>query len=166
MPGILESDQRWPALDSASPGSSCASPPSSLPWVRQGTTQKGPRCYCDLAPWFSKCGTQTISISIISDLLEVPVWGPYPRPTEIRHSGGGGSNLSLQAPQVIVMYTVVWELLYWTIPAQSQREGSDESLQMGGTQVPTYSLTAGANTMQSLVGLRPEEWVGRDGCRW
>lgn len=93
MPGILESDQRWPALDSASPGSSCASPPSSLPWVRQGTTQKGPRCYCDLAPWFSKCGTQTISISIISDLLEVPVWGPYPRPTEIRHSGGGQQSV-------------------------------------------------------------------------
>lgn len=36
---------------------------------------------------------------------------------------------------------------------------------MGGTQVPTYSLTAGANTMRSLVGLGPEEWMGRDGCR-
>lgn len=29
------------------------------------------------------------------------------------------------------MYTVVWELLHWTIPAQSQREGRDESLYRG-----------------------------------
>lgn len=49
------------------------------------------------------------------------------------------------------------------MPAQSRREGSNEKLPMGGTQVPTYSTTAGADTMRSLVGLRPEEWVGRDG---
>lgn len=30
--------------------------------------------------------------------------------------------------------------------------------------MPTHSLTAGANTVRSLVGFRPEEWVGRDGC--
>lgn len=62
------------------------------------------------------------------------------------------------------MYTELWELPHPATPAQSQREGSDESLQMGGTQVPTDSLTAGANTMGSLVGFRPEEWVGRHGC--
>lgn len=29
------------------------------------------------------------------------------------------------------------------------------------TQVPLCPLTAGANTRQSSVALRPEEWVGR-----
>lgn len=62
------------------------------------------------------------------------------------------------------MSTELWEPPHSATPAQSQREGSDESLQMGGTQVPTDSWTAGANTMRSLVGFRPEEWVGRDAC--
>lgn len=62
------------------------------------------------------------------------------------------------------MYTELCELPHPATPAQSQREGGDESLQMGGSQVPTDSLTAGANTMRSLVGFRPEEWVGRRGC--
>lgn len=56
------------------------------------------------------------------------------------------------------MHTEVWEPLHPAIPAQSQRERSNESLQMGGTQVPTYSLTAGANTVRSLVGQRSEWW--------
>lgn len=57
------------------------------------------------------------------------------------------------------MHTEVWEPPHPAIPAQSQRERSNESLQMGGTQVPTYSLTAGANTVRSLVGQR-SEWRG------
>lgn len=79
--------------------------------------------------------------------------------------GVGPSSLFSPDLQFIVIYTEIWELLHSATPAQSQREGSNESLQMGGTQVPTDSLTAGANnTMRSVVGFWPEEWRGRDGC--
>ena len=111
MPGILESDQRWPVLDSASPGSSCLS--SELPLtcrrlVRHSTAQRGPYCSYDLAPWLSKRGTQTNSISITSDLLETQILGPTdPRPTELETPGLRPSNLFLQALQVIVKYTKV-----------------------------------------------------------
>lgn len=57
------------------------------------------------------------------------------------------------------MHTEVCELLHPAIPAQFQRERNNESPQMGGTQVPTYSLTAGANTVRSLVGQR-SKWGG------
>ena len=78
-------------------------------------------------------------------------------------SNVGPRRLFLQALQVVLKYSKIWELSWEATPAQSQREGSDESPPMGGTQVPTYSLTAGTNTLRSLVGSRPEEWVGRDG---
>lgn len=107
---------------------------------------------------------ETSSISITSDLLEIQILCPLNiRPTELETAELGPRRLFLQALQVVLRYSKVWEPWWEATPAQSRREGSDESLPMGGTQVPTYSLTAGTNTLRSLVGSRPEEWVGRDG---
>lgn len=57
----------------------------------------------------------------------------------------------------------------WAIPAQSQREGRSENLQMEGTQVPTYSLTAGANTVQfgglEARGVDGEGWLQKVKCQ-
>lgn len=134
-------------------------------WVRWGTTQRGPHCFYDLAPWSSKCGTRTSSISITSDLLEMPVLGPYPRPTEIRNARGGAQQSVFTSPSgdCDVHGSLGTAALDHSSSVPKRRQGWEPT--EGGTQVPTYSLTAGANTMQSLVGLRPEEWVGRDGCR-
>lgn len=108
--------------------------------------------------------TETSSISVTSDLLEMQILCPLNlRFTELETAELGPRRLFLQALQVVLKYTKVWEPSWEATPAQSQREGSDESLPMGGTQVPTYSLTAGTNILRSLVGSRPEEWVGRDG---
>lgn len=81
--------------------------------MRQSTAQRGPYYSYDLAPCFSRRGTQTSSIGITSDLLETQILGPTdPRPTELETPGLGPSNLFLQALRVIVKYTKVGEPLY------------------------------------------------------
>lgn len=88
-------------------------PPTCRRLVRQSTAQRGPYYSYDLAPCFSRRGTQTSSIGITSDLLETQILGPTdPRPTELETPGLGPSNLFLQALRVIVKYTKVGEPLY------------------------------------------------------
>lgn len=72
--------------------------PTCRKLVSQGTAQRGPHRFNALAPWFLKCGTQTSSISITSDLLEMPVLGPYPRPTETRNSRGAAQQSVFTSP--------------------------------------------------------------------
>lgn len=114
---------------------------------------------------FLKVWYWTSSISITLDLLEWQFWVPTPSLLNQKLQGWSPS-ICVYKPLRQLGSTLKFEN-HCTRPIQlsPQRELRNNSLKMGGTQVPTYLLTAGANIRQSLVGLRPEEWVGRDRCR-